>query len=116
MPHVEEHRFGPGRLESLVLKTWVSKVNHHSDRRLTGRLEGTYTVYCGEGWEHEVTIKEDISAWASEILMGNTETDVHLLFETHHYMGNPDARYTIADRLVEYALEDWSDPCTEDEL
>lgn len=112
MPHVEEHTFGPGSLESLVLKTWVSKFDG-SNRRITGRLEGTYIVYCGEGWTHEVEIKEDTSAWASETGLG---TDALLLFELHNLLSKEDVKYEIANQLVEYALEDWSDPCEVTEL
>lgn len=110
MPHVEEHTFGPGSLESLVLKTWVSKVNG-SETQITARLEGTYTVYCGEGWTHEVRVKESESGWNSESFEESTR-----LFQLHNFMDEVDTKYEIANDLVNYALEDWSDPCEVTEL
>ncbi len=117
MPHVNEHKFGPGQYESLVLKTWVSKVDGYARQRLTGRLEGTYTVYCGEGNEHDFNIKETIGHWNHEInYEPGLETDATLLFEIHHNSDTVDARHELAGRIVNYALEDWSDPCEVYEL
>ena len=113
MPHVSEHRFGPGQYESLVFKTWVSKVEG-SRERVTGRLEGTYTVYCGAGNEHDFDVKEDISSWNGEAL--EPDTDAFLLFEIHTFINKVDTIYDLADRLVNYALEDWDDPCEVMEL
>jgi len=112
MPHVEVNKFGPGRYESLVLKTWISK-HDGSNKRITGRLEGTYTVYCGEGNEHDFEVKEDIVYWASET---GPDTDALLLFEIHNLLTTVDAPYELAGRIVNYALEDWSDPCEVTEL
>ncbi len=118
MPHVKEHhRFGPGQYESLVFKTWVTKVEGFGRQRVTGRLEGTYTIYCGEGNEHDFDVKEDISFWNTEIQAeAGFESDSFLLFEIHNFINKVDAIYEIAGRLVNYALEDWSDPCEVTEL
>lgn len=121
MPHVKTHPFGPGQYESLVLKTWISKVEGSSfnrRERVTGRLEGVYTIYCGEGNEHDFEIKEDISAWNTEVLVGEIglESDAFLLFEIHNFINKVDAIYEIADRLMNNALEDWFDPCEATEL
>ena len=122
MPHVETHRFGPGQYESLVLRTWISKVDG-DNRRLSARLEGAYTVYCGEGNEHDAPIAEGVDAWSSELhATEDMESTPFLLFEIHHFGDDQEARYTVADRLIyivadrlmEFALEDWEDPCTDD--
>ena len=117
MPHVREHPLGPGQYESMTFKTWVSKVDGYGRERITGRLEGTYTVYCGEGNEHDFEVKEDMSFWNNEIAYGDgLESDSFLLFEIHHAMDSVNAVYEIAGRLAGYALEDWSDPCEVTEL
>lgn len=117
MPHVKENKFGPGQFESLVFKTWVSKVQGYGKERVTGRLEGTYTVYCGEGNTHDFDVKETISYWNTEInYEAGLETDGALLFEIHNFINKLDHLYEIAGRLVNYALEDWSDPCEVYEL
>ena len=119
MPHVKEHqRFGPGQYESMTFKTWVSKVEGYGRERVTGRLEGTYTVYCGMGNEHDFEIKEDISFWNTEIEteVDGLESDAQLLFDIHNLINKVDAIYEITDRLVNYALEDWDDPCEVTEL
>lgn len=113
MPHVKEHRFGPGQYESMTFKTWTGKTTH-GKFRVHGRLEGTYTIYCGAGWEHDTTIKEDISVWNTEV--GEMQSDSFFLFEIHNLMNSVDMIYDLADRLIGYALEDWDDPCEVTEL
>jgi hypothetical protein len=76
--------FGPGSMESLRLTSWTKS----SSGIRWARLSGFYSVYCGMGNTHTVDI--EIRDWA-------TETD-------------PDDE---ADRLLNIALEDWSDPCSE---
>lgn len=110
MPSINQHTFGPGSLESLVLKTWVSKVDN-GKRRLTGRLEGTYTVYCGNGWTHEVEVSEQVSAWAGP---PHQDEDRDELFETHYGFNDRDQTYNLVNRMVNYALEDFEDPCDDD--
>lgn len=117
MPHVEEHRFGPGSLEDLVLKTWVSKRENYDLYRVTGRLEGNYRIYCGEGNEHDFEVKEDIGYWNSEIVYGDgLESDSFLLFEVHNLSASLDAKWALAERILSYALTDWDDPCEVTEL
>ena len=54
-----------------------------------GHLYGTYMVYAGCGWEHtaEIDIEE-----AFDYLLGDRE---------------------MAEELLAFALEDWTDPCEE---
>ncbi len=105
MPHVNAMTFGPGSLENIELRTWVSR-REGGATRMKGKIEGTYTVYCGMGWEHDVDIDIDLGAWSNE-------SDSESLFDAHE---GHNAFFFIAQE-IEYDLEDWVDPCElEDEL
>lgn len=107
MPHTRKHTFGPGSLESMVLTTWVEKKTE-DNVKYKARFKGRYTVYCGNGWEHDVEIDETESGWLHE--MGSIGRDIMNAHENGvalDFVGN----------LIDYALEDWFDPCDlEDEL
>jgi len=107
MPHTTVQKFGPGSMESLTLTTWVSK-REGDNLRYKARLEGTYTVYCGNGWEHDVQIKEETSGWLHEMdQTGATIAKIEATGEAHEFVGE----------MINWALEDWFDPCDlEDEL
>lgn len=53
LPKRRRFTFGPGSLERMSLSAWV-------DRSGQGRLQvqGQYTVYCGQGGEHVVSISD----------------------------------------------------------
>jgi hypothetical protein len=71
-------------MESLRLTTW----RHRRSGIRWARLSGTFTVFCGMGNSH--TIEVDERDW-------ETRDDVD----------------DEAARLLEFALEDWTDPCDE---
>lgn len=105
MPHVRARTFGPGSIESIELRTWVSR-QEEGATQLKGKIEGTYTVYCGMGWEHDVDIDIDLGGW-------NVESDTESLFDAH----NGHNAYFFIAQEIDYFLDDWSDPCElEDEL
>jgi hypothetical protein len=79
--------FGLGSMESLRLTTWTDR---RSGIRWE-RLSGTFTVYCGMGNSHTVEIDE--RDWERPTVNHSTEADDE------------------AARLLDWALEDWSDPC-----
>lgn len=82
------YRGGPGAHERLTLTTWTNE--HHVG---WVRTSGTFTTYCGHGWEHEVNI--DIAEPRLDV-DGDTVGD------------------TMANQ-VEEALADWDDPCDTDD-
>lgn len=82
-----QHHFGPGRLESITLYERTSPRGGYRQHR----VEGTFTVYCGYGWDHTVYLN---GMWADDrVLDGATEPE------------------DMASLLVEWELEEWSDPC-----
>ena len=86
------HHFGPGRLESLTLYERTGR----NPRRHQYRIEGTFTVYCGNGWDHSAYLNgmwADVRSLVDYGLDDITDVD------------------RIADILVEWELEDWFDPC-----
>lgn len=105
------HTFGPGSLESLTLRLWQ---NRRDQEHLVARLEGTYTVYCGAGNSHTVSIKEEMHGWVKKepgcILTVHEQLhwDIVML---QAFQGVEGSAREIADQLVEYGLEDWTDPC-----
>ena len=97
-------RFGPGSLESIAVRTWT--VPRTERKRLKARVEGVYTVYCGAGWQHNVAIRQEFTGWVNEKPF---HEDVRALFDAHG--GDEVAAATLAERAIEYQLEDWFDPC-----
>lgn len=81
--------FGPGQYEDLVLVSWVDR-NHTR----WVRAKGTYQVYCGYGDHHITSI--DIRS-----TLDDTERTTP---------------WDVIEVLVEWALQDWSDPCDDHEL
>jgi len=69
------------------------------------KVTGYYTVYCGEGWEH--TIKVQQSEW---VYPRDDWWDLAYCAWKEH---DANAAAELAAELVEYQLEDWSDPCNE---
>ena len=108
MPNVHTKTFGPGSLESITLKTWVA---NRGDRvRMKGRIEGTYTIYCGMGWTHEVEIDTEVSGW-------DTESDDVGMALRDADRGDVDVSFFFVTEQIGYELDDWFDPCElEDEL
>lgn len=107
MPNVHTRTFGPGSLESITLKTWVSK-REGGRIRMKGRIEGTYTIYCGMGWTHEVEIDAEVSGWDTE------SDDVGTALRD---ADQGDNAFFFVSEQIGYELDDWFDPCElEDEL
>jgi len=90
--------FGPGYLESVTL--------HRRGVRLGGRpviqvrITGTVRVYCGEGWEHQASVRTRYQPQAD--------------FARSDAGTGQDRDYALAHDLVEVALSDWTDPCSPD--
>ena len=99
----KEFTFGPGSLESLHLKLW----RENDAEQVTARLTGGYRVYCGNGNEHTVEIEVDHSVPTTNFLGRQIWRVYHLGDD----VGDPES---IARELLEFALEDWSDPCEGD--
>lgn len=81
--------FGPGAAEQLALTTWTTSAGVGMIR-----VRGSYTVYCGTGDEHVVSVDE--RAHVADIEAGSDPRDA-------------------ADMLVEFALSEWADPCQEED-
>jgi hypothetical protein len=100
------HRFGPGSLEQIELIAAPA-----SHQRFTAgptapghtqvRVQGAYTVYCGMGNEHTEWIR------TPAFCLGCGEVNAATLDDLDWDPGLED----IAAELVEWALEDWADPC-----
>ncbi len=106
MPHVKKHTFGPGVFESMTLTTWVGK-SEGKAKRWHARLEGTYTVYCGNGNEHGQEIKITEIEWSSsDSALGRVIAYAH----------EEEVNLELVDNMLNWALEDWSDPCEAAEL
>ena len=106
MPNVKTYNFGPGSLEGMTLSTWVSK-REGDLKRVSARLTGTYTVYCGMGWDHQIEIAEKTSGW-------NTEQHAEAVMIVALHSGSDketELKHEVAELLVDYALEDFEDPC-----
>ena len=101
-------RFGPGAHESLWVRVWTARGS--GGDRLKGEVFGSYRVYCGAGNEHAEEIREEFSGWRAE-RSGHEEAD--LLWRIRE--GDEEAAYGLADLAVQYALEDWTDPCEDEE-
>lgn len=99
-------RFGPGSLESLDLRVWSR--NRTYGAVLCARVEGTFRVYCGAGSEHTVEISERLEAPRASA--ERDETAAWLVAARDDR--SEDAACELAHLLVNYALEDWSDPCS----
>lgn len=106
--------FGPGSLESVTLKVYT----HRRDQEhLVARLEGTYTVYCGAGNSHTVSINEQMHGFEPKQPVGCLLTAYQQLefdrWMSEAYRGVEGAARMIADQLIEWALDGWNDPCSE---
>jgi hypothetical protein len=104
---VRSFRFGPGRLESMRLRMWaVPRRDPSHTKAVRAEAVGVFTVYCGSGWEHQVDIEErhtfDLDRPADEI-------DRHLASAWRE--GDEDAADDATSQLIDWALEDWADPC-----
>lgn len=53
-PKRRRFTFGPGSLEAMALSAWTTK---HGVGKL--RIQGQFTVYCGNGGEHVVSIRDE---------------------------------------------------------
>lgn len=111
MPTNSQHLFGPGSLEMLRLDLWVSKVERRDEgliRQIKARLLGQYDVYCGNGNMHRIDIKTSDAVWDSEA--GSYTADF-----VRARNGGAEPAERIAQFLLDCELEDWSDPCEEQE-
>jgi len=107
-------KFGPGSLEGVTLRVWA----HRRDAdHLFGRLEGWYTVYCGAGNDHQVAINEVHDGWKSRGgAKYNLDGELPGLLAADDWLGSAfqgiqGAADNLAAQLIEWALEDWVDPC-----
>lgn len=92
---MESYAFGPGSLESVALQVRTRTVGH---RRQQVRVVGSYTVYCGSGWSHEVPIRstwENLSEFCASFELDQNDHEA------------------VAYALVDLELDDWFDPCEE---
>jgi hypothetical protein len=112
MSRIKSFRFRPGSLESIQLRMWAVPRRHESHpSQVKAQAIGVYRVYCGQGWEHLVGVDEqhtfDLERPADEV-------DRQLAQAWRR--GDGDVAADAAAQLVEWALDDWIDPCrSEDE-
>lgn len=108
MSRVRSFRFGPGSLESVAIRMWaVPRARESQVRSIKARAIGSYTVYCGMGWEHLV----DIDEWHTfDLERPVDELERRLATAwTENDVGAADA---AAAELVDWSLEGWEDPCS----
>jgi hypothetical protein len=111
MSRVRSFRVGPGSLELISLRMWaVPRAHEGQARAVRAQATGSYTVYCGHGWDHTVDIDErhtfDLERPADEL-----ERRLATAW-TEHNVGAANA--AVAE-LVDWALEGWEDPCSWEE-
>ena len=98
---VKTYDFSPGRLERLTLTVWRIP---RSDGVIRARLTGQAYVACGAGNEHYPQVDIDLVTHPSN--PGTNAEDAAAAIA-----GDPEAALELAERLEEWALEDWFDPC-----
>lgn len=110
--------FGPGSLESVELRLWAK--NRTYGAVVCAEIRGWFTVYCGAGNSHTVDISGarecvDRATFAQQTRDGYTDGASGAILAAYDLRSEDDA-YAAASWLVqEYALEDWADPCADDE-
>jgi hypothetical protein len=111
MGRVKSFRFDPGSLESVELRMWMVPRTRRSDAgpQIKAHASGTYRVYCGSGWEHSADIDE---RHVFDLDRPSDQVDERLASAWSR--GDTDAAWDATHQLVEWALEDWTDPCAED--
>lgn len=102
------HRFGPGSLEQIELIAAPASHQRFTHGAIEPghtqvRVYGAYTVYCGMGNEH--------TEWISTPAFCLGCNDLNLEGDPAGYTTRLDE---VADELVQWALEGWIDPCTEE--
>lgn len=102
------YTFGPGRFEDLKLRVY-RRVRRDTDH-IVAKCVGSFKVYCGAGNTHTVSINEEMHG-----LMGAPQEFDQMMQRAVSGPGNEDTAYELVEQLVEWALQDWSDPCEEDE-
>lgn len=94
--------FGPGSLESITL---AHRTRHIGYDRAQVKATGSWTVYCGFGNDHSVAINtgwQDLGDALAESGQGvGAFSDQRAVIEWD----------LVAGTLVDWELEDWSDPC-----
>jgi hypothetical protein len=107
MSRVRSFRFGPGSLESISLRMWaVPRAYESEPRSVRAHANGSYTVYCGQGWDHVADIDER-HTFFPEQPADDLERRLASAWTEH----DADAAADAANELVDWALEGWEDPC-----
>lgn len=98
---------GPGSLESITLSIWRNLNGAKKESVWTDyfvKVVGTYTVYCGQGNSHVVTIVET-----------RNSRDLHQgknLARAAYHDWDLDSAFDLAGMVVsDYLGDTWSDPC-----
>ncbi len=95
--------FGPGSLESLTLViTSTDRITH--PRHFRARLTGSYSIFCGMGNEHTIEIDADEEMYETD--KGEMVDHIRRARE-----GDIAAKEAFAHIMIEWAVEDWFDPC-----
>lgn len=114
------YSFGPGSLESLTMSVYAERLkglmadDAHQYRLITVKLDGFFSIYCGNGCEHLTVISE---LYVTTVSMDDRSRDpferrvLTLVTDDDPYEADD-----LAHCLVENALEDWSDPCFAEEV
>jgi len=107
MSRVRSFRFGPGSLESIWLRMWAVPRAHQSEARsVRAHANGSYTVYCGHGWDHAVDIDE-----RHTFFLEQPADDLERRLASAWTKHDTGAAADAANELVDWALEGWTDPC-----
>lgn len=100
------HTFPPGSLESMTVRTTVLRRDQVTRAALYSvTVSGYYAVYCGMGNAHLVRVNERDTVWST-----NTRDKRTVTVGAAHF-GSSGAAEEVARMFIEYALENWYDPC-----
>lgn len=86
---------------------WSSKVDLQPEGKATKikcRVIGQYDIYCGSGGMHREHIKTQDSVW-------DTEAGQYTRDYVSAHAGDEEAARRIAEALIQWELEDWTDSC-----
>ncbi len=107
MSRVKSFRFGPGSLESVELRMWAVPRRYEGlMKQVKAQAVGSYRLYCGRGWEHQVDIDE-----AFTFDLERPVDDIHRRLAAAWAGRDDGAAFDATGQLVDWALDDWTDPC-----
>jgi hypothetical protein len=104
LSRIKYYDFGPGRMERLHLAVWTVP---KAEGLLKAKLTGQAYVACGAGNEHYPEVELEYFGHPKNAGSADLIAAVN---------GDEEAATRIAEKMEEFALEDWFDPCEAEEL